>query len=461
MISLSIGLLFIVMLWSLFTRRWQCSIYMLLIYMPLGGAVTLSLYPSTLPILFKDLFFVIPAYFSFFASRRTRVLKTCIPNSIIGIMLVLVALVLLESFNPGVANWMVALIGVKVWLFYLPLTFLASAIIITLADLIRLLRFMVAISWIPCVVGIIQWIACMNLGYEVTMTAFYGAAAEGATQGFATFDFGGTFFRIPSTFTFVTQYFGYTLAMIVPTYALTKIDDSPNWRRFASATFWLVVSASFMSGARSAYLFVPVLLALIFILEGKFIGVVKIGIILLITLLAVMSITEIDLKVMFITVLDLVINYSDAIAIGSLWDAICSAPWGMGTGMNTGPARYAFDDPDLFTAYENYYAKAVYELGVAGVLIVVSLFFMLIRCGYRNHCHIQHAGIRSCSAAILAFIVTMVLNSFKGWQIDLDPVNVYFWLFSGIIFKLDYLSKLSQVPTMVLQLDQARTRELL
>jgi hypothetical protein len=33
----------------------------------------------------------------------------------------------------------------------------------------------------------------------------------------------------------------------------------------------------------------------------------------------------------------------------------------------------------------------------------------------------------------------MALNSFKGWQMDLDPINVYFWHFTGILFKLPYV----------------------
>ncbi|GAG83772.1 unnamed protein product, partial [marine sediment metagenome] len=60
----------------------------------------------------------------------------------------------------------------------------------------------------------------MTFGYRETMQAFYGPAAAGATQYFTRFYVGALFFRIPSTFSFVVQYFGYTLAMIVPAYSL-------------------------------------------------------------------------------------------------------------------------------------------------------------------------------------------------------------------------------------------------
>jgi hypothetical protein len=431
---------------SIIFRRWQYGVIMLLGYMPFAGLVTLLLYPSPLPILFKDIFFVIPAYLTFFMLRRSTLAREHIPVSFMLVMLALATIVFAQSFNPNVANWLVAAIGIKIWLFYPPLLVLAFAMIQSTKDLIWLLRLMIVIAWIPSCIGIMQWIACMKLGYQSTMTAFYGDAAERVTQGFALFDIGGDFFRIPSTFTFTAQYFGYTLAMIVPAYTLMKMDTSRKWRKFATATLGLVILASFMSGARASYLFVPVLLTLIYLLEGKFIGMLKISIMLPLAVLAAMLISGINPVMMFDTMHELFFSYADEIAKQGLLDAISDEPLGLGTGMNTGPSRYAFEDPESFTGIENYYAKAVAELGIIGLVIVVMLFLVLIRQGYSIHCRIHDARLRSCSAAILAFIVTITLNSFKGWQIDLDPINVYFWIFSGFLFKLRYLDKFNHNP---------------
>jgi hypothetical protein len=429
---------------TIISLRWQRGVVMLLGYMPFAGVVTLSLYPSPLPVLFKDIFFVIPAYLFFLSSQKNGLSKESIPPSIILAMLALTILVLAQAFNPGVANWMVAAIGIKVWLFYLPLIYLAYAMVKSREDLIWLLRLMVAIACIPCGLGIAQWLASMVFGYQTTMTSFYGDAAEGATQGFVSFDVGGSFYRIPSTFTFVTQYFGYTLAMIVPAYTLMKMDPSRNWRKFATATLGLIILASFMSGARAAYLFVPILLLLIYVLEGKFMGMVKIAVMLPLALLVAMSIGKIDPFMMFELMTELFVNYSYEIVEQGLLDSITTEPLGIGTGMNTGPARYAFEDPDSFIGIENYYAKAVTELGVIGLTVVVALFLILMSHGFRVYRQLHDQGLRSCSAAILAFIVTMALNSFKGWQIDLDPINVYFWIFSGFILKLDRLDKFNR-----------------
>ena len=438
------SLIFMVVCGFIF-RRWQSGVLMLLAYLPFSGAVTLSLYPSPLPILIKDFYFVIPAYLAFFFRKDRRKDQGRVPGAVILALLALTIMVILQSFNPEVAGWLVAAIGAKVWLFYLPLLFLAYAMIESRADIVHLLRLMIAIAWVPCLLGIVQWLASKTFGYQATMMAFYGDAAEGATQGFVSFNVGGSFYRIPSTFTFVTQYFGFTLAMLVPAYSLMKLDTSKKWRKFAVATFWLVIVASFMSGARAAYVFMPLLIILIYLFEGNFSGALKVAVIVPIGLLGAMSLAGIDPYMMFDMVSELFVDYSVDIAQKGLLDAISMAPFGTGTGMNTGAARYGFDNPLDFIGIENYYAKAVIELGVVGLIVVVSIFFVLFKYGYREHRRMQSPGLRSCSAAFLAFIITMALNSFKGWQIDLDPINVYFWVFAGFMLKLPYLDKQDEV----------------
>jgi O-antigen ligase len=81
---------------------------------------------------------------------------------------------------------------------------------------------------------------------------------------------------------------------------------------------------------------------------------------------------------------------------------------------------------------ENYYAKVAYELGLPGLVLVATLFAWIIWSGWRVT---RQAGdeLRPCAAALTAFAACIALNSFKGWQLDLDPINVYFWVFAGIL----------------------------
>lgn len=443
---LGLGMLLMLACWYVTLFRWQYGMAMLLAYLPFAGVVTFALAPSPLPVLFKDFFFIIPAYLAFWLRRKEGMPEGRVPSAVRMTMLALAFMVCLQSLNPGLASWLVAAIGAKVWLFYLPLLFLAFEMIGSRDDLLRVLRLMVVITWIPCSIGILEWLASMAFGYVETMYAIYGDAADAATQHFAYFDVGGEVFRIPSTFTFVAQYFGFTLSMLVPSYALTKLDDSAAWRSFALLTLGVAMLASFMSGARAAFLFVPLLLLLIYWLEGRFRGAVKVSLMVAPMLLLALYVTGIDPLRLYSMMSDLFVNYSDNIAKQGLLDAIANSPFGTGTGMNTGPARYALDVPDDFIGIENYYAKAVIELGIPGLLIVAGLFLTLARYGHGIHSRLRDPGLRSCSSALLAFVIMIALNSFKGWQIDLDPVNVYFWMFAGFMLKLGYLDRIEPVP---------------
>jgi hypothetical protein len=119
-------------------------------------------------------------------------------------------MVILEMGNPKVANVAVALVGAKVSLFYIPLLVVTATMLKSEGDAVTLLRTMIALVPIPCIVGLIQYFGSNAFGHQETISAFYGpGAAAAATQGFSSFDYGGTLYRIPSTFVSVAHYFGY------------------------------------------------------------------------------------------------------------------------------------------------------------------------------------------------------------------------------------------------------------
>ncbi|MBT6118261.1 MAG: hypothetical protein HOH66_10385, partial [Rhodospirillaceae bacterium] len=259
--------------WFYVILNWRRGIWGLCLYMPFGGAVALYLHPSKLPLLAKDLVFVVPAYIAFFVFNTRLLRQAPIPQGLLACMGAMALIVLLQTLNPGILHWMVAAIGAKVWLFYIPLIFMGAAFLRTQDDLVRFLRVMVGIAIVPCMIGLLQWFGSATFGYQETITAFYGDRAANATQGFASFDYGGDYYRIPATFTFTSQYFGYTWAMIVMAYALMRIDPSANWRRFSLLMMGVFMVASVLSGARSALVFVPILLILIVFLDQRIKGI--------------------------------------------------------------------------------------------------------------------------------------------------------------------------------------------
>jgi len=407
----------------------------MLLYIPFGGVVTLSLYPSPIPTLFADIFFVIPLYIGYFIYRLQARTENNIPAVFILLIAALALLAVVQIFNPYLENILVALIGLKVWLFYIPLVFVTASAITSKSELISLFRFMVIVAWIPCIFGILTWIASMTFGHTVTMEAIYGPAAKAASQNLVTF-MDGVFFRIPSTFTFVAQYFGFTLAMIVPAYSLMVLEDSKKWKRFSVYSLVLFSAACLMSGSRGAFVFMPLFLLIMFLLNGKFLSILKILCLVPLIGPALLLYVGIDPVSLFNLIVELLTMYATDIVLEGFVDSLANAPLGLGTGMNTGASRYAFDDQLSFNAFENYYAKSVYEFGFLGLILLLGLFSYIIFKGFKILHGVKDPGLKGCAAVIVAFVITMCLHSLKGWQLDMVPINTYYWIFVGSLFSI-------------------------
>jgi hypothetical protein len=444
MIALEISTAAVLLLWLyvFIVVRWQRGFVLLMAYLPFAGAVTLALHSWTPSLLFKDVFFVVPIYIALLGEIVVhKHLLAGFPRSITFLMFCLAALTLIQATNPGVANAMMALIGLKVWLFYLPLSFVAYAYVDCDTHFFRLCRLLVILAFMPSAVAIVQTVMVRTLGYHAAMEVSYGDMASQATQMFSASRFGTVLFgRTPSTFTFATQFFGFSLSMLVPAYILWRTEPSQRWRRIGGCAFITATLATFISGERASFLFTPMTIALMCLFDRGLPGFVAgIGGGIFIAWTVVTGAFGIALWQMYGLVGSLFTHYASDIAYGGLLQAVKLAPLGMGTGTNTGAARYAMGDSSSFIGIENYYAKAVYELGLPGLLIVVSLLMAIAISGFKVRAGMKAPILHCWSSTLVAFFVIIVLNSFKGWLVDLDPVNVYYWIFCGMLLKLPVL----------------------
>lgn len=436
--------------------RWQRGYYGLLVFLPFAGVVMLAMYPWTGPIfahplLYKDLFFALPAYIGFTGTLLLgREPMPRFARSPALWMVIFALLVLAHTLNPGVSTPLMAAIGAKVWLFYIPLYFLTAAILADPARLRTLLRLTMVLALVPCLIGLAEYVLGRLYGHQEVMEAIYGVAAAQATQEFTTFEVAGGYLapRIPSTFTSVTQYFAYTLAMLVPCYILSRSDPDARWRRTGRWMLGLVALASLLSGARAAFVFVPLMLALAYGLDRGFRGLLRAAVNFLVVLILALWTLQVTAGGLFEHIRELVVTYGQETAYGGLLEAVTTSPLGSGTGTNTGPARYALDAPESFVAIENYYAKAVRELGIPGLLVLWLLFGSLIAAAWRARRQLNTPLLRTAACAVLAFLLVMAVNCFKGWLMDLDPINVYFWVYAGIAGRLACVGQSSARPGM-------------
>src|SRR6266511_3590782 len=248
-------------------RNWRWSLYGLLCYLPVSGIAILAAYPGrtdrAVAILAKDFVFVIPAYVGFlvyFWRRRRPFWFKGAPLVLFGL---LALIVVIQGFNPDLPNHLVGLIGIKVWLFYIPLFFLGYHLVDTRGQLFRVLGLMSLVAIVPAVIGLTED-ALYYTGSAQTVYDAYGDAAPAATQNFATFvlSHGCSIRRVPSTFSSFYQYYLFGAAMVAVSYAWWR-GSRPAGRQLwaAGLLFLLLLFAAMFSGVRLAFVVIPVLVA--------------------------------------------------------------------------------------------------------------------------------------------------------------------------------------------------------
>src|SRR5581483_697208 len=94
-------------------------------------------------------------------------------------------------------------------------------------DLDRFLTLIAVTALLPVLVGIVEAVL-IYAGHAETVYGWYGNAASAVTQGFAEISTGSTFIRrVPSTFTFATQYYSFTVGAVAIAYAAWRNTFAP------------------------------------------------------------------------------------------------------------------------------------------------------------------------------------------------------------------------------------------
>ena len=116
---------------------------------------------------------------------------------------------------------------------------------------------------------------------------------------------------------------------------------------------------------------------------------------------------------------------------------------GTGTGSDTGAARYVSraDFSAVGKWQESYLAKVLLELGIAGLTLAAISFGSIFVRGLRIRRRLRDPGLVAMASAILGLMVWAGVYTVKAQYLDFDPLNLYFWLFTGILFKLAVLDR--------------------
>lgn len=427
--------------WVAIVLRWRLGVYLLAAYTPFTGLIVAFFYPNQLGNLLRDLIVVAPLYVGFFIFRRDLD-KVRVPQFLVLIYLIFALIVTIQMANPGVPNFGVAMIGAKVWLFYIPLLFVGAAFVQQRQDLVDLLRVLSLGAWVACGVGIAMWVAGLAGEYRSMVDFFYGSfgrIASGNYTGIGVGDF--YMYRIPSTFRFVSQYATYCLFMTFMVLIAVQIDKQPSWRIFHFATMALVVLGGITSGARANFLFIPLAFLIASGLRSSIIGQRSNAAAIMVLVVLGIGFYQFDRAGILDDIVDLTRKYGGTAAAFDLlsgWDK--GGLLGQGVGTNTNAARHAVIEgalsQEIRVFLENYYAKAIVELGVVGLVWLLVCFGALLVFMCRAVRATQSAEMKIVGATLTGMIALLIASSIKGWALDNDPTSYFFWLMAGIALRL-------------------------
>lgn len=416
--------------------RWEAALTFMVIALCFGGIAAVNMGSGSYAIVFRDLFIILPLYIGFFGGAEGPRMLNLLPLDVLAMLVLLLTVIFICVFASPTNVGEIA-IGLKVWLFYVPLLAVGVALAARRDVLVRFLRVILLWGFAAATIGLIQSLLVRLVGYERTMEWFFGANAIKVTQDFTVFDVAGGIYRIPGTFSFVSQYGNFLYLYLVVTVIESNIDPDDQYKQIARIGVILATIAGVLCGVRQAIILFPATLA-VFALGGllstRMLLIAPIG---AAAGTAIIALSGLDLLEYFSVGRELAESATGHFIGEQLASGLDFGFLGAGIGSSTTAARYAMgmtvEAGPAAIGLESFYGKAGAELGWFGFITIAMLMATVV---LRSVVSVLQHVTRPSHAIILplaVFLVSVVISSFKGSPLDADPGNMFFWLFLGLM----------------------------
>lgn len=436
-----------------------------LIYVPVGGTITYYIGNSPILQLAKDSFYL-PALIAIWQMCRRQKLPLIFPRSIKTPLLILFGLCMLtllfinggQQLNPPSTGLLeqtsseipigMGILGLKVFLGYVPLIGCVYYLIRNKQDFLFISRLQIILILICGALGILQYLLLLTGVCEGTRNA------SGADLFKATLDarcyFGGSLLyspdegviRLPGTFVAPWQWAWFLISSTFFAFATGFSDPSIMWRFMGLGSMAVIFINAVISGQRIALGLVPTCFIVLLFLTGQIANLkrfIPIGI----GLAAILGIAMVTNPTVVQERTDSFFGRWDASPPHEFifqqfeenWKSV-DTPIGSGLGRATNSAR-SLGSTKLV---ETYYPKVLYEVGIVGLLGFLVLVTTLTITGFKTYRSLKNRNFRTYGAALWVFILFISYNTYY-YPLDVDPVAVYYWFFAGVLFKLPALDK--------------------
>ena len=443
----------------IFRNNWKKALYLLIFMLPFFGYISLHLFHLTrFAPLVQDITLIIPIYLLFILNKiNENNSQLNLPSGLNNYLLFFIFLILIFSINPFFdVSLLKRLVGIKVWIFYLLFIVIGFEFIDSETEFKKFCNFFAIITIIPCVIGILQYLGSYFINYQQTMIWFFGGnefMAKSSTQNYAMFVWGNgvTVFRIPSTFSFPSQFGLFVRIAFVPVITALVLAKRIKEKYLYSTILVLLFVGGAASGTRSMFLFYTLFFVFLVLIRTKFY--------ILLFMLAFVSviISFIDLstyipdyfQTIYSNVVSLSISYGGGYVFQDLGYILSNSLLGNGVGSATHEARYVGEwspiisdvTGKLLMQHEGFYHKTILELGIFGLIAIFAFFIFII---YEIVLSIRFISDNKASlfcSLLLAFFLTMIIESSKGaFVFTKYPGNFFFYFLLGIAIKLRFIN---------------------
>ncbi|MEL4898199.1 hypothetical protein [Crocosphaera sp. Alani8] len=445
--------------------RWGLLAF--LIYLPLGGTITYAIagvfqtfgrgirYTGLYSLfhLAKDAFYL-PALVGIAINYRIwqkrplkfKILLILIAVFVISCLFTFFLVNLPEDFsNTQDKVTLMGVVGLKVWLGYIPLIFCAYYCFNSQKTLLLFNRILLILIFIACILCLIQYLLLVNgiCPGSVDLPAPSNTSASLRAQCFVggslLFNPGRNLIRLPGTFVAPWQWAWFLITSSFITYGVSLSEPSRLWKGVSFTTMILVLVATLISGQRAALLLVPFIYLTLFILTQKknknlFI---KLGIIFILATVIATQISWFN---------EIIINFTQRWQYSPPQEFMLDQiQWltknrisllGNGLGTTASAARRL----GSIRLVETFPVQMIYEIGILGYIAFLSVVTTLTIITFKAYRSLKNPALRGLGLCLWIFILLISYNPYY-YPLAVDPVAVYYWFIAGILLKLPVLER--------------------
>lgn len=445
--------------------RW--SLWAFLIYLPFAGTITYYMpgvvKTSGVYVTYNDSLYAIlhlakdilyfPALLAIIIKRRTLsqfIAKNKLIAIAVGILVLtsLLTLIVVNLFHPSLSKgdkpFLMGIIGLKLFIGYIPLMLCGYYLIRRQQDVIWFNRIFTLLVVTACGLAFIQYFFLVtgicpgnvNLPEPINTKATLQARCfvGGSLLYNPTFQPAQYFQRLPGTFVSPWQWSWFLVSGSFLTYATSFSDPARIWRIIGYVGMIFAVGAAIISGQWTAFLVVPsVLIVLMIVTETNHRRrILKLAII---AVLMAIIVTQVG-SIQFLT--EKFVDrwqYSDPLVFAQQqWEGVVEnslTMLGNGLGRASSVARRLGE----IRLIEPFYAKTLYEVGILGVIAFIGVVATVTIQSFRAYFSLKTPSFKILGLTFAVFILFISCNIYY-YPLAVDPVAVYYWLFAGVLLRL-------------------------